>query len=48
MNGKTIKDCYWNLPKDESKVDLYFKVISEEFTSTDTYAKNLHEDSNAD
>lgn len=33
INGKTVEHRYWNLPKDENEVDLYFKVISDEFTS---------------
>lgn len=32
INGMRVMDRYWNLPKDESEVDLYFKDISDEFT----------------
>ncbi|MDA3905745.1 MAG: hypothetical protein PF484_06695 [Bacteroidales bacterium] len=33
INGKTIDNLYWDLPKDESELDLYFQVISDKFTS---------------
>jgi hypothetical protein len=33
INGKTIDYLYWDLPKDESDVDLYFQIISDEFTA---------------
>ena len=32
ISGKTIETHYWNLPKDENEVDLYFKEISDKFT----------------
>ena len=33
INGKRIAKCYWSIPKNEGEVDLYFKIISEEFNS---------------
>ena len=33
INGKRVAKRYWNIPKDEEEVDLYFKIISEEFNS---------------
>ena len=33
INGKTINNLYWGLPKNESDVDLYFQVISDKLTS---------------
>lgn len=33
INGMRVNNRYWNLPKGESEVDLYFKEISDEFTS---------------
>tara|TARA_R110002072_G_scaffold302926_2_gene489850 strand:- start:284 stop:628 length:345 start_codon:yes stop_codon:yes gene_type:complete len=31
INNNIIKHSYWGLPKNDDDVDLYFKVISEEF-----------------
>ena len=31
VNGKTIVNRYWNLPKDQDEVEMYFRVISDEF-----------------
>ena len=31
INGKRVVKRYWSIPKDEKEVDLYFKIISEEF-----------------
>ena len=33
INGKSILKRFWNLPKDEKEVDLYFKSISEVINS---------------
>ena len=33
INGKAIDNIYWDLPKDESDVDLYFQIISDELTA---------------
>ena len=31
VNGKTIVNRYWNLPKDQDEVEMYFRFISDEF-----------------
>ena len=31
INGKRVAKRYWSLPKNEDEVDLYYKIISEEF-----------------
>ena len=31
VNGKSIVNRYWNLPKDQDEVEMYFRVISDEF-----------------
>lgn len=28
INDKLVKECYWNLPKNESEVELFFEFIS--------------------
>ena len=33
INGKRVAKRYWSIPKNELEVDLYFKIISEEFNS---------------
>ncbi|PQB07562.1 hypothetical protein BST83_10625 [Polaribacter filamentus] len=33
IDSKPVAKRYWNIPKDEEEVDLYFKIISEEFNS---------------
>lgn len=33
IDGKPLENRYWNLPKDEEEVEVYFKVISDEFMS---------------
>ena len=33
INGKRVAKRYWSIPKNEGEVDLYFKIISEEFSS---------------
>jgi hypothetical protein len=33
INGKSILKRFWNIPKDEKEVDLYFKMISDEINS---------------
>jgi len=33
INGKRVTKRYWSIPKNEGEVDLYFKIISEEFNS---------------
>ena len=35
INGKSILKRFWNIPKDEKEVDLYFKIISDEINSKD-------------
>ena len=33
INGKRVAKRYWSIPKNEGEVDLFFKIISEEFNS---------------
>ena len=33
INGKRVIKRYWSIPKNEGEVDLFFKIISEEFNS---------------
>ena len=33
INGKTIENMYWDLPKNDSDVDLFLKAISDKITS---------------
>lgn len=33
INGKRVAKRYWSIPKNEVEVDLFFKIISEEFNS---------------
>ena len=33
INGKSILKRFWNIPKNEAEVNLYFNIISEEINS---------------
>jgi len=33
INGKRVAKRYWSIPKNEGEVNLYFKIISEEFNA---------------
>ena len=33
INGKRVAKRYWSIPKSGGEVDLFFKIISEEFSS---------------
>ena len=33
INGKRVAKRYWSIPQNEGEVDLFFKIISEEFNS---------------